>query len=305
VLNRVSAIVLPLLAAGLVSPTASASGSTINQQNQSPSDTDAVVSHVCQQDPSSAFCKYKMTVTRPSHNTVAKQSAPPPPPPPSCQYGETFPYTTPPAVQQDGTIKPQQFDLQMFQSCPNGATDPGPPINIVPVASTSPVVAAKALADQVYGTLSMPAPPITMAPAADATQYVGVPLWAWSPASSWRPKATTASAGGVTLTMTAAPVVSDWSMGDGGSMTCSGPGTPYPATRPRGDLPRSPDCGYTYSTPSSSQPDGRFPVSVTTHWKVAWSTSSGLSGAEPDLTATATKRVKVSEIQALVTQVHP
>ena len=248
-----------------------------------------------------------MTVTRPSHNNVTKQSAPPPqpPPPPSCQYGETFQYTAPSAVQQDGTIKPQQFELQMSETCPDGATNAGPPINIVPVAPTSPAVAAKALADQVYGTLSMPAPPITMAPAADTTQYVGVPLWAWSPASSWTPKVTTASAGGVTLTLRATPMVSDWSMGDGGSMTCNGPGTPYPATRPRGDLPRSPDCGYTYSAPSSSQPGGRFPVSATTHWKVTWSTSNGLSGNEPDLTATATTRVKVSEIQALVTGVRP
>ncbi|MBS2545353.1 hypothetical protein KGQ19_00575 [Catenulispora sp. NL8] len=304
-LKRVSVGVLPLLAAILVSPNANASGNTVNEKNQSPTDTNTVVSHVCQQDPSSAFCQYKMTVAPPVHKAVPKEPSPPPPPPPSCGYGATFQYTPPPAIQQDGTVGSQPVDVQMAESCPDGATNVGPPINLLPVTPTSPAAAAKSLADQTYATLRILAPPIVMAPATDATQYVGMPLWAWSPASAWKPKATTATAGGVTLTMTTAPVVSDWSMGDGGSMTCSGPGTPYPATRPAGDLPQSPDCGYTYSTPSSSQPDSRFPVSVTTHWKVTWSTSGGLSGAEPDLTATATTRVKVSEIQALVTNVHP
>lgn len=306
-LRKAAAVLLPLLAVSVASPPiARASGSTVNQQNQSPADDKAVVDQACQQDRSSAFCRYEMTVTHPARKAVAKHAAPTPPPaPPSCQYGESFQYTTPPEVQQDGTIKPQQFDLQMLQSCPDGATNAGPPISLTPVMPAKPAVAAKALADQVYGTLRMAAPPIVTAPASDATQYVGMPLWVWSPAASWIPKTVSAAAGGVTLKMTATPVVSDWSMGDGGSMTCDGPGTPYPATRPRGDLPRSPTCGYTYSAPSSSQPDGRFPVSATTHWKVTWSTSSGLSGAEPDLTATASTRVKVSEIQALVTDVHP
>ncbi|MBS2545483.1 hypothetical protein KGQ19_01235 [Catenulispora sp. NL8] len=106
--------------------------------------------------------------------------------------------------------------------------------------------------------------------------------------------------------MTATPALSAWSMGDGGSVTCSGAGTPYPAAREAKPPERSPDCGYTYSAPSSSAPGGYFPVSVTTHWKVAWATTTGLTGTEPDLTTTSSSlRLRVSEIQALVTRVQP
>ena len=306
-LRQASAVVLSLLATSLFAPTASADGNTVNQQNQSPAASDTIVSHVCQQDPSSAFCRYKMTVTRTGQDAAPKKQPPPPPPsppPPTCSYQSMFQYTAPEGIRQDGSVGPQEYDVQS-ETCPPGATNVDLPLKFMPLTPTSPAASAKALADQIYATLHMPAPPITMAPAADATQYVGMPLWAWLPASSWTPKTTSAAADGVTLKMTATPVVADWSMGDGGSMTCTGPGTPYPMARPRDDLPHSPDCGYTYTVPSSSQPNGRFPVSATTHWKVTWSTSSGLSGAEPDLTATATTRVKVSEIQALVTEVHP
>jgi hypothetical protein len=152
--------------------------------------------------------------------------------------------------------------------------------------------------------MNIPALKINLSPAAGATQYVGLPLWAWTPVSVWNTKAASVSAGGVSLTMTANPAYSVWSMGDGGSMTCRGPGTPYPA-QPRRALRNSPDCGYTYAAPSTSHPGGSYPVSVTTHWKVAWTTTNGLSGSEPDMTTTSSFSLTVSEIQGLVTDVRP
>ena len=152
--------------------------------------------------------------------------------------------------------------------------------------------------------MDIPAPNVMLSPAAAATQYVGLPLWAWIPVSAWKAKAASVSAGGVSLTMTATPAFSVWSMGDGGSMTCQGPGTPYPAQSKRAPR-KSPDCGYTYAAPSTSRPGGSYPVSVTTHWKVAWTTTSGLSGSEPDMTTTSSFHLTVSEIQGLVTDVRP
>ncbi|WP_143765499.1 hypothetical protein [Catenulispora acidiphila] len=105
--------------------------------------------------------------------------------------------------------------------------------------------------------------------------------------------------------MTATPEFAAWSMGDGGSVTCRSAGTPYPAPREPKPPERSPDCGYTYTAPSSSAPGGYFPVSVTTHWKVAWSTTTGLADTEPELTASSSLRLRVSEIQALVMRVQP
>ncbi|WP_194924891.1 hypothetical protein [Catenulispora pinisilvae] len=189
--------------------------------------------------------------------------------------------------------------------CQSGAQVVGPPLSFTPVAPPSTAVNVRALIDQASKGMNIPVPQPGLSPAADATQFVGLSLWTWSPASAWVPKSVTVSAGGVSLTMTATPVFSVWSMGDGGSMTCQGPGTPYPSATSGKPPRRSPDCGYTYARASASEPGGAFPVSVTTHWKVVWSTTTGLSGSEPDLTSSASLGLRVSEIQALVTDVRP
>ena len=56
----------------------------------------------------------------------------------------------------------------------------------------------------------------------------------------------------------ARPTAVTWSMGDGGSVTCDGPGTAFPA----GGDPKSasPDCGHTYRTSSAGQQVDAFPV---------------------------------------------
>lgn len=188
--------------------------------------------------------------------------------------------------------------------CTAGAENLGVPWAIMPEEQPTSTASLRGLVDQASKAMNIPAPHIALSPASDATQYVGLPLWAWTPASSWKAKAVSVSAGGVSLTMTATPSFSVWSMGDGGSMTCHGPGTPYPAGSKH--PPRtSPDCGYTYGAPSTSQPDGSYRVSVTTHWTVTWRTTSGLSGAEPDMATTSSFPLTVSEIQALVTDVRP
>lgn len=169
--------------------------------------------------------------------------------------------------------------------------------------AASAQVAAKTLADQARSEMNLPLPKMVMTPAADAMQYVSLPIWLQLSPTSWVSKSATASAGGATLTVHAEPTTAVWSMGDGSTVTCHGPGTPYPAVKPKDPMAHSPDCGYTYTAPSASRPRGTYPVSVTVHWKVDWSTTTGLSGSEPDLTAVASTRLRVAEIQALVTEV--
>lgn len=171
--------------------------------------------------------------------------------------------------------------------------------------TTSSSAAAKTLADQTRTNMTLPLPKMAMTPATDATQFVSLPIWLQLAPSSWVSRSAAVSAGIATLTMLAEPTTAVWSMGDGSSVTCHGPGTPYPAVKPKDPMAPSPDCGYTYAAPSISRPQGAYPVSVTVHWKVTWSTTTGLSGSEPDLTAVASTRVRVAEIQALVTEVGP
>src|SRR5664280_1056455 len=72
-------------------------------------------------------------------------------------------------------------------------------------------------------------------------------------------------------------------MGDGGQVTCSGPGTPYNLGQPSSG--QSTQCEYSYLRSSAGQPssdgnpdDGAFAVSATVSWAVSW-TAQGAAGA--------------------------
>jgi hypothetical protein len=90
-------------------------------------------------------------------------------------------------------------------------------------------------------------------------------------------------------------------MGDGSTVTCSGPGIAYAS----GDDPASssPTCGHTFQTSSAGQPGAAFTVTVTESWSVTWS-GAGASGTFPDLATTAQVQIRVGESQALVTGVR-
>jgi hypothetical protein len=222
---------------------------------------------------------------------------------PSCRYEQDFTYPTAASVQASNG--PDRIQVE-HRVCPAGAQNLGAPFAFMSTKSAPPAADMRALVDRAEKAMDIPLPQVSLSPAADATQYVGLPVWAWVSASAWRVKSVSVSAGGVSLTMTATPTYSVWSMGDGESMTCRGPGTPYPTQGPPKPSRReSPDCGYTYGAPSTSRPGGTYPVSVTGHWKVAWTTTNGLSGSEPELTTTSSFPVTVSEIEGLVTDVRP
>lgn len=222
-------------------------------------------------------------------------------PAPSCYYDAPMTYVLMPP--QPGATK-GTMSVQL-ERCPAGGQPVGPPVLFSPVASSSGTADLHALLDQATKAMSIPPPQVSLAPSATSTQFVGLPMWAWTDRSGWAPKTATVSAGGVSLSMTATPMYSVWSMGDGGSMVCRGPGTPYPAASAVKAPRKSPDCGYAYSVPSTSRPGGAFPMTVTVHWKVAWTTTTGLAGQTPDLTASSSLSLRVSEIQALVTDVRP
>lgn len=152
------------------------------------------------------------------------------------------------------------------------------------------------LAQQARSQLRLPAPPIRSNPA--GVQLVGLPTWLWLDQASWGPRSATASVPGVSVTAVATPTAVSWSMGDGTTLTCIGPGTPFPHG---GDpLAASPDCGHIYRQASAAMPDKAFAASATAHWSVTWS-GAGTGGTFPDLTTTASTAFPVAEVQALGT----
>ncbi len=158
----------------------------------------------------------------------------------------------------------------------------------VPVEVVAAQLGAQAAAD-----LQLPKPVLLMNPPTTSRQLVRVPTWMWMSNDSWTPQTATASVPGFSVTATAVPEFARWAMGDGRTVTCRGPGTPWRS----GTDPRraSPTCGHTYLRPGRG-----VLASATVSWKVSWRSADGsLSGAGPALATRASARLSVVEAPAL------
>lgn len=153
------------------------------------------------------------------------------------------------------------------------------------------------IAQQAVDKMLLTGPQIGMAPAPGKTGLVGMPVWMWTTISptTWGPNSKSVTAGAVTVTATARATQIAWSMGDGHSVTCTGPGTPYD---PSYGAHPSPDCGHTYTSTSARHDGGKFHVGAVTTWKVDW-TGAGQTG-QLTLTRTSATNVAVAEAQAVV-----
>ncbi|MEI5009070.1 hypothetical protein RB196_18850 [Streptomyces sp. PmtA] len=145
--------------------------------------------------------------------------------------------------------------------------------------------------------LELPTPVIRTSPDEDFAQVVHVPTWMWVERSTWGPVSASAAVDGVKVTATARPQRAVWLIGEGGTVVCRGPGTPYSdANSPKAP---SPDCGYTYRRASLSAPDRAFTVSVRVTWDVEWH-GAGQVGVVPGLVMTGQRQLVVDEVQTVV-----
>ncbi|MFD8784442.1 ATP/GTP-binding protein [Kitasatospora sp. NPDC059599] len=153
------------------------------------------------------------------------------------------------------------------------------------------------LAQTIFATMSFDVPEIGTAPDRGGKGVIGMPVWLWAKASktSWGPWIESKSAGGLSVSVTAKVTRIDWSMGDGGTRSCTTPGTPY---TPDLGAATSPDCGYRYTSTSAGKPGGKFPVSATTTWTVHWE-GGGQQGDLPAITKTSTTELTIGEVQVL------
>lgn len=154
-----------------------------------------------------------------------------------------------------------------------------------------------ALARQAYDQLRLPSPAIRLSPA--GRQLVNLPTWLWLDRAGWGAASATAAVPGESVTATATPTSVTWVLGDGSTVTCHGPGTPY--TSSMNASGGSPDCGHTYLRSSAGQPGAAFAVTATVHWSVTWA-GAGQAGTFAALTTTATVNVPVAESQALTSK---
>jgi hypothetical protein len=177
-------------------------------------------------------------------------------------------------------------------ACPVGVA--GPPGGGAPAPPPPGVLAQLAVR-----YLRLPDPVIRSSPAPGALQLTELPTWMWVAPAAWRPQSKTAQVPGESVTATATPVSASWQMGDGKTVTCHGPGTPYA----KGDNPASssPTCGYTYTRSSAGQPAAAYHVTVTITWDITWTGPGGAGGALPPLFTAAAAPMRVAESQAVNT----
>mgnify|MGYP006350152615 CR=1 FL=1 len=154
------------------------------------------------------------------------------------------------------------------------------------------------LAQQALAKLHLLGARIGVAPDPAGAGAVGLPVWLWTAVTpeTWGPQSASASTGAITVSITAKASHIVWTMGDGQSVTCANPGTAY-ETR-FGNSP-SPTCGYRYTTASSTaaHPRGRYTVTATTGWTVAWA-GGGQSGVLTPTSQSQTS-VEIGEIQVV------
>lgn len=163
------------------------------------------------------------------------------------------------------------------------------------VTTPPPVVVAQ----QAVKQLDLPTTTINMAPPITSPQLVNVSTWLWLDSATWKPYTATASIAGVAATATATPQKVVWNMGDGNTVTCDGPGTPYDPSMPNATS----NCTYIWAAPSNAEPGGTYDVSATTEWSVTWTAVGAAGGGNLGIVAgpAAHAAIEVTESQAINT----
>lgn len=164
-----------------------------------------------------------------------------------------------------------------------------------------PVVTPASLAEQAVRTIVFPEPSGDRSPSRNHL-YEGFPftyvnLWTffWTSPNTWRTLTATASAAGLSATVTAKPVELDFDPGNGApAVSCSGPGRPWVPSDGNG-APSDGACAYRYSKVSS----GPITSSQTIVWKITWKGTGGSSGEIPSMSTSTSGQLQVLQIQVV------
>ncbi len=177
--------------------------------------------------------------------------------------------------------------------CRRGGVTVGQPRYFVHEPGTPPI-SNEGLARRAAETLVLDLPSATTNPDPDARQLPGVETWLWVDPASWEPQRETASIPGLSATVTATPERVTWDMGDGTTVVCEGPGTPYDTSLPPED--QATDCGHVY------QRAGTPTVTVTVSWRIDWTATDGDAGSLGTVDRTSTLQLTVVDRQAVGTR---
>jgi len=151
------------------------------------------------------------------------------------------------------------------------------------------------LAQVALGRLAVPLPVVQTWPPGGGTSLVNVPVWLH--VGNWSRLTASATAGGLTATITAEPVRAVWDMGED-SVECDSAGTSFDANVPVDAQNTS--CSYTYRHSSGTQNDGTYHATGTLVWHLRWNATNGQGGDLGEISRTSAFTLRVEESQALV-----
>ncbi|WSB89070.1 ATP/GTP-binding protein [Streptomyces cellulosae] len=211
-----------------------------------------------------------------------------------CRYEKVDP--KPPAAWPGWKGADPKKNDAYFYGCTEGGQDNPDGFVVVPIGQPPvPQVDPRVLAQRAMDSMTLLGPDIA-SPRAAGKYTVGVPMWMWvnQSATTYGPNTATATAGAVTVTATAKVSKIVWTMGDGASVTCNGPGTPYTSSQ---GMAESPTCGHVYSKTSAGAQNGKFPVTATSTWTINWQ-GGGQAGQLTQVRQT-NVQVAVGEVQVV------
>ena len=161
----------------------------------------------------------------------------------------------------------------------------------------TPPVPPEAIRDVAAARLEPPPPDPETSPPLARQAFVQVPTWLWLDEADWEPIEVSETRGLTTVTVRATPTQARWLMGDGGGVTCLGPGVAWVSGLSEDDT----DCSYTYRHSSYGEPEGRFGASVAVTWEFQWWINDVYQGTFGTVDVSTSFVVAVAEIQAVET----
>jgi hypothetical protein len=165
------------------------------------------------------------------------------------------------------------------------------------VVEDEPPVPPEVLRDRAAARLVPPVPEPGTSPPVGRDTFVNFLTWLWVDETEWVAISESETAGLTTVTVEARPVMATWSMGEGGVVTCDGPGLVWVEGLPEDAT----DCAFTYRRSSYGEPREKFEASVSVTWEFSWWINAAPMGVFGEVDRVTSFPVGVAEIQAVET----
>jgi hypothetical protein len=167
------------------------------------------------------------------------------------------------------------------------------------------IVTPATLAEQAFNSIVFPHPSGHRSPA-EVQDYNGYPftyvgLWTyyWTDPATWKPLTATASAAGLSATVTAVPVSLSFEPGNGSEgQSCAGPGRPW-VESDGNSAPSEGACGYQYSKVTGPGYDHPITSTQTIVWKITWTGTGNTGGEIPGLSTSTSGQLNVLQIRTV------